>query len=88
MKLERSHALLIILLVVGLATAGLVILLWPAKPVTGSTAPTSNSLSVIQSDGQSVGQSIQGDQLVPAPTNTHVQSSGDTSALQATGSVK
>ena len=87
MKLERSHTLIIILLAVGLAIVGLVILLLPTKHVTGSTQSKLNPLSVIQSDGQSVGQSIQGNQLVPAPTNNTLQSPGDISALQATGAL-
>jgi len=88
MKLEQSHKLSVIVVIVVVVIISLIILLLPTKPVTGSIQFTPDSLMVIQSDGQSIGQSIQGIELVPAPTNDNLQSSGDGMSLQPTGEVK
>ena len=87
MKFERSHQLALMIAVVMIAIGVLIIILLPARHVTGSTTTTSGSLPVISADGQSLGQSIGSDQLVPAPTNG-LQSSGSSSVLQPTGSIK
>lgn len=89
MKFKRSHQLISVLAIVVAVVLMLITLLVPGKPVTGITTPTTDRpLSVIQGDGQSVGQSIQGTELVPAPINTGLQTSGDTANLQPTGAIE
>ena len=85
MKLSRNHAIAGVIIAIA-ALIALAIILAPNEKVTGSV-DSLNELSVVPADGESLGQSLQGEQLVPAPNNQQLQSSGSNESLQPTGSI-
>ncbi len=82
MKLARSHQLLIVAAIVGSALAALIWLLSSNQSVIEPSQSSADSLPVVSSDGESLGQPLTTDALMPAPRNDAVQPTPTTDDVQ------